>query len=215
MTGIKVTNLSEDQIEQISRAIGDSFFDYEYAGQEYGLKKMIPDREMMYRHMKACFLAGYKSGCLYATSERGEGYIIVTHKGHNILPKCAVNLARTIVRNFGGLRKTILFYRELLSGGKSYESELKARKIPYANLGMLVVLKEYQGQGYMRKLMEMLYEIADEQGLAIVFDTDARKKADQYVHLGMTLAKTRKIGEGTVMYDLYRPAQGRKARCNN
>lgn len=52
------------------------------------------------------------------------------------------------------------------------------------------------------------YEIADAQNLSIVFDTDAKEKLDQYVHLGVSLAKTRELGDGVFLYDLYRPAQG-------
>lgn len=212
MTGIKVTNLSEDELERICREIGDSFFDHDYGVKkdgtpEYGLKKLINSREMMYRHMRACFVAGYESGCLYSTSERGEGYIIVTYKGHDITIKNGLKLLLAIVKNLGGMPGAVKFVKELSKGGKNYEDELKKKKIPYANLGMLVVLKEYQGQGYMRQLMEMLYEIADEQNLPIVFDTDAENKLEKYEHLGMSLAKTRDLGDGVFAYDFFRPAQ--------
>ena len=212
MTGIKVTDLSEEEIERICREIGDSFYDHKCGVKkdgttEYGMRNLINSREKMYRHMKACFVAGYESGCLYSTSERGEGYIIVTYKGHDISFKSGVKMIRAIVKNLGGIRKGIKFLKRISGGGTTYEEELKKKKIPYVNLGMLVVLKEYQGQGYMRQLMEMLYEIADEQNLPIVFETDAENKLEKYEHLGMNLAKTRDLGDGVFMYDLYRPAQ--------
>lgn len=212
MTGIKVTNLSEQEIERICREIGDSFFDHNYGVKkdgtpEYGLKKLICTREMMRNHMKACFVAAYESGCLYSTSERGEGYIIVTYKGNDITLKSGIKLFRTMIKNLGGIRKGVKFLKELSKGGTTYEEELKKKKVPYVNLGMLVVLKEYQGQGYMRQLMEMLYEIAEEQKLPIVFDTDAENKLEKYEHLGMSLAKTRDLGNGVFLYDLYREAQ--------
>lgn len=213
MTGVKVTNLSEEELDRICREIGDSFFDHEYGVRkdgmnEYGLKRLVNTREMMYKYMKACFVAGYETGCLYSTSERGEGYIIVTYKEHGLTLKSGMKLIRGIVRSLGGLENGIQFLKALSKGGSSYEAELKKKKIPFVNLGMLVVLKEYQGQGYMRQLMEMLYEIADEQNLPIVFDTDAENKMDKYVHLGMRLVKTRNLGDGVFIYDLYRPAQG-------
>lgn len=212
MTGVKVTHLTEEEIEQICRKIGDSFFDYDYGVKkdgtaEYGLKKLIKSREMMYGHMKACFVAAYENGFLYSTSERGEGYMIVTYKGHDLSLKSGLKMTWNIVKNLGGLRCGIQFVKRMSRGGKNYENELRKKKIPYVNLGMLVVLKEYQGQGYMRQLMEMLYEIADEQGMPIVFNTDAENKLEKYVHLGMSLARTRDLGDGVFMYDLYRPAQ--------
>lgn len=211
MNGIKVTNLSENEIEQICREIGDSFYDHAYGRKkdgttEYGLRKLLDSREKMYQHMKACFLAGYESGCLYSTSSRGEGYILVTCKGQDLSFQSGIRMIREIVKNLGGLRGGIQFVRRIAKGGKTYEDELKKKKIPYANLAMLVVRKEYQGQGYMRLLMEMLYQIADEKNLAVILETDAENKVERYEHLGMKLVKTRDLGEGVFMYDLYRPA---------
>lgn len=211
MNGIKVTNLSENEIEQICREIGDSFYDHAYGRKkdgttEYGLRKLLDSREKMYQHMKACFLAGYESGCLYSTSSRGEGYILVTCKGQDLSFQSGIRMIRAIVKNLGGLRGGIQFVRRIATGGKTYEDELKKKKIPYMNLAMLVVRKEYQGQGYMRQLMEMLYQIADEKNLAVILETDAENKVERYEHLGMELVKTRDLGEGVFMYDLYRPA---------
>lgn len=209
MNGIKVTNLSENEIEQICREIGDSFYNHAYGRKkdgttEYGLRKLLDSREKMYQHMKACFLAGYESGCLYSTSSRGEGYILVTCKGQDLSFQSGIRMIRAIVKNLGGLRGGIQFVRRIATGGKTYEDELKKKKIPYANLAMLVVRKEYQGQGYMRLLMEMLYQIADEKNLAVILETDAENKVERYEHLGMKLVKTRDLGEGVFLYDLYR-----------
>ena len=209
MNGIKVTNLSENEIEQICREIGDSFYDHAYGRKkdgttEYGLRKLLDSREKMYQHMKACFLAGYESGCLYSTSSRGEGYILVTCKGQDLSFKSGIRMIRAIVKNLGGLRGGIQFVRRIAKGGTTYEDTLKKKKIPYMNLAMLVVRKEYQGQGYMRQLMEMVYEIADEKNLAVILETDAENKVERYEHLGMKLVKTRDLGEGVFLYDLYR-----------
>ena len=209
MNGIKVTNLSENEIEQICREIGDSFYDHAYGRKkdgttEYGLRKLLDSREKMYQHMKACFLAGYESGCLYSTSSRGEGYILVTCKGQDLSFQSGIRMIRAIVKNLGGLRGGIQFLKRIAKGGTTYEDTLKKKKIPYMNLAMLVVRKEYQGQGYMRQLMEMVYEIADEKNLAVILDTDAEDKVERYEHLGMELVETRDLGDGVFLYDLYR-----------
>ncbi len=209
MNGIKVTNLSENEIEQICGEIGDSFYDHAYGRKkdgttEYGLRKLLDSREKMYQHMKACFLAGYESGCLYSTSSRGEGYILVTCKGQDLSFQSGIRMIRAIVKNLGGLRGGIQFLKRIAKGGTTYEDTLKKKKIPYMNLAMLVVRKEYQGQGYMRQLMEMLYQIADEKNLAVILETDAENKVERYEHLGMKLVKTRDLGEGVFLYDLYR-----------
>lgn len=133
MNGIKVTNLSENEIEQICREIGDSFYDHAYGRKkdgttEYGLRKLLDSREKMYQHMKACFLAGYESGCLYSTSSRGEGYILVTCKGQDLSFKSGIRMIRVIVKNLGGLRGGIQFLKRIAKGGTTYEDALKKKR---------------------------------------------------------------------------------------
>ena len=211
MNGVKVTNLSENELEEICREIGDSFYDYDYGRKkdrtiEYGFRKILGSRESMYQHMKACFLAGYESGCIYSTSDRGEGYIFITYKGQELSFRSTIRMIGAVIKNLGGIRKGLQYVKRIAKGGATYEEELKKKKIPYVNLIMLVVRKEYHGQGYMRQLLEMLYEIADEKNLAVVLDTDAESKVEKYEHLGLKLVKTRDLGEGVYLYDLYRPA---------
>ena len=38
--------------------------------------------------------------------------------------------------------------------------------------------------------------------MSVILDTDARSKCDKYIHLGMELAGTRRLGEYGVLYDL-------------
>ena len=69
---------------------------------------------------------------------------------------------------------------------------------------MLVVRKEYQGQGFMRKMMEFTYRLADKKQVPVILDTDDKDKAARYVHLGMKLDRVRSCGERFHMYDLIR-----------
>lgn len=88
MNGVKVTNLSENELEEICREIGDSFYDYDYGRKkdrtiEYGFRKILGSRESMYQHMKACFLAGYESGCIYSTRTGERAIFSLPIKGRN------------------------------------------------------------------------------------------------------------------------------------
>ena len=67
---------------------------------------------------------------------------------------------------------------------------------------MVCVREKYQGQGYMRRLMEMVYAEGNRLGVPVVLDTDARSKCDKYEHLGMQLAGTRDFGQYGTLYDL-------------
>ena len=76
---------------------------------------------------------------------------------------------------------------------------------------MVCVREEYQGQGYMRKVMDLAFAEGDRLGIPVILDTDAKSKCDKYMHLGMELAGTRKFGEGGMLYDLIRYPKGQKA----
>ena len=67
---------------------------------------------------------------------------------------------------------------------------------------MVCVRKQYQGQGYMRKVMDLAFAEGNRLGIPVVLDTDAKSKCEKYMHLGMQLAGTRRFGESGVIYDL-------------
>lgn len=55
-----------------------------------------------------------------------------------------------------------------LKGGKLYDFKLFKRKESYISLIILVVLKEYQGKGYMSELMKILFEEAEKYNMVLV-----------------------------------------------
>ncbi|MCM1508064.1 MAG: GNAT family N-acetyltransferase [Ruminococcus flavefaciens] len=208
---MKVENLTKEELNQIGKTIGDSFYEHKYGKttnsiKEKGLSRLVGSREKMREYMTACLMAGYESGTLYTTSKKHEGYIIVFSPENKMKLGAGLRMICRIIRSMG-LGGAFRMVKQMKKGGTSYEDELKKKKIKYVNLFMLVVMNEYKGQGYMRKLMEMLYEIADKKHLPVVFDTDAENKVEKYVHLGMTLVRKRDTGNGTILYDLYRKAK--------
>jgi GNAT superfamily N-acetyltransferase len=81
---------------------------------------------------------------------------------------------------------------------------MRKEKRKFLRIEMLVVRKEYQGQGYMRQMMEYVYALAEERMIPVILDTDDRDKAARYEHLGMKLDRVRSCGEHFHMYDLIR-----------
>ena len=67
---------------------------------------------------------------------------------------------------------------------------------------MVCVREQYQGQGYMRKVLDIAFAEGNRLGVPVVLDTDAKSKCDKYQHLGMQLAGTRSLGELGTLYDL-------------
>lgn len=84
---------------------------------------------------------------------------------------------------------------------QALEQRLKKQKQPYVKVEMLIVTKEYQGQGYMRKLMTYAFKMAEKKNCPCILDTDAKGKCDRYIHLGMELEQTR-TAAGAKIYDL-------------
>lgn len=202
---VQVKNLEAEQLDEIAGEIGDSFYDHDYGEREKGLRKLIDDREMMFQYMKAVIAAAMKSGMLYSTSERGEGYIILSgSKWEKMKPGPAIVMLKDVIKALGGFQTAWRFLKDIKAGGISLEDKLKKEKKDYLKVEMLVVLKEYQGQGYMRQMMEFAYKKADTYGVPCILDTDARNKLDKYCHLGMKHMATRKVAEGCCLYDLMR-----------
>ena len=202
---VQVKNLSTEQIDEIVRAIGDSFYDHDYGEREKGIAKYITDREMMTQYMKVFVVAGMKSGTLYATSERGEGYIMLMgSKWEKMKLGAAIGMLKDMIKALGGFKKSLDFLNTIKKGGVALDDKLKKEKKDYLQVVMLVVRKEYQGQGYMRQLMEFAYEKADTYGVPCILDTDAKNKLDKYCHLGMEHVATRKVAADCYLYDLMR-----------
>ena len=76
------------------------------------------------------------------------------------------------------------------------------KKEPYIFVGLVCVRERYQGQGYMRKVMDIAFSEGNRLHVPVILETDARSKCDKYVHLGMQLAGIRDIGEFGKLYDL-------------
>lgn len=157
----------------------------------------------MTEYMKSFVIAGIESGTFYST-DNGEGYILITDtNGNHPNFGSIVRMAKRMKNALGGWGKLFYFLKQANSGstGKPLEIQMKKQKKPYVKVEMLIVTEKYQGQGYMRKLMEFAYRMADKNGCPCILDTDAKGKCDRYIHLGMKLVHTREAA-GCRIYDL-------------
>ncbi len=201
---MKVTVLDEKAIQDIGHAFG-----YYAYGAEHGMVEAFPSRDAV-----AAFICGYarmalRAGMLYTTSENGEGFIAYKLPGQKVPWKAMLPLAKAF---FGAMKpkELLRFTRIMAKGGEGLDKRFDREKKPYLFVGMVCVREAYQGQGFMRKVMDMAFAEGDRLGVPVMLETDARSKCDKYVHLGMELAGTRKFGEYGVLYDLIRyPAAAR------
>ncbi len=186
--------------ESIIGEIGHAFAYYDY-GEEHGLIDAFPNREAV-----SAFICGYvrmalQCGMLYAAGENGEGYIAYKLPGQKVRLRAALPLAKGL---FGSMKlKDILRFARIMSkGGPGLDKRLDKAKKPYIYVGLVCVREKYQGQGHMRRVMDMAFAEGNRLGVPVILDTDAKSKCDKYIHLGMELAGTRRFGEYGVLYDL-------------
>ena len=102
---------------------------------------------------------------------------------------------------FGNMKR---FINACFCDGGTIETRMRKAKRKFLRIEMLVVRNEYQGQGFMRKMMEFTYHLADKKHVSVILDTDDKDKAARYEHLGMKLDRVRSCAERFHMYDLIR-----------
>lgn len=186
--------------EQIIQEIGHAFGYYDY-GQERGLIDAFPSRDAA-----AAFICGYvrmalQSGMLHTISENGEGYIAYKRPGEKVSLRAGLQLAKGLLGALTG-RELMRFFRIMAKGEPGLDKRFDREKKPYIFVGMVCVREPYQGQGYMRRVMDLAFAEGNRLGLPVILDTDAKSKCDKYRHLGMELAGTRRFVEHGILYDL-------------
>lgn len=191
-----VKTLDEGLIQEIGHAFG--YYDY---GTEKGLVSVFsgPDRAAEY-------ICGYargmlRGGFLYTTSERCEGFIAYKLPGEKLGLKVGGPLLKGVMQSMS-FRELVRFIKSMKNGGVGLREQLDKEKKPYIFVGMVCVREAYQGQGYMRKVMDMAFAEGNRLQVPVILDTDAKSKCDKYMHLGMELAGTRDMGEYGTLYDL-------------
>ena len=201
----RLTGLKNEEIAEISHQIADAFYDYKYNKDDQGLIKFIKNREDMFVYMNAITTAAYKSGLLYTTSDKREGYLMLAGEGVGTVNFFdGLKMIKAEKKALGGFANMKAFIKACFSDGNTIETRMRKAKKKFIRIEMLVVRAEFQGQGFMRKMLEDVYELADMIGLPVILDTDDKDKSDRYEHLGMRLDRVRNCGEKFHMYDLIR-----------
>ncbi len=201
----KLTGLRKEEVKEISKQIADAFYDYKYNEADLGLVKYIKSREDMFTYMNAITQAAYNSGLLYTTSDRHEGYLMLSGEGTGSVRFFdGIKMIMAEKKALGGFSNMKLFIKACFAEGSTIEARMRKAKRKYIRIEMLVVRPEFQGQGHMRSILEDVYKLAEKSGVPVILDTDDKDKAARYEHLGMKLDRIRNCGEKFHMYDLIR-----------
>ena len=201
----KLTGLNKTDVTEISKQIADAFYDYKYNEDDLGLVKYIKSRDDMFIYMNAITQAAYKSGLLYATSDKREGYLMLSGEGAGSVRFFdGIKMIMAEKKALGGFSNMKAFIKACFAEGSTIETRMRKTKRKFIRIEMLVVRPEFQGQGFMRKILEDVYKLADKENVPVILDTDDKDKAARYEHLGMKLDRIRNCGEKFQMYDLIR-----------
>ena len=198
---IKINTLTEEEI----RAIGEAFADFAYAENEKGMLAYYPNRDAVRDYICDYTRASLKAGRLYSSSERHEAYIAFRFSEDKVPLGAGWIMLTSLIKHFG-FRGTIRFMRKASASGMSYEDKLKKEKKPCIVVGMVAVTKTFQGQGYMRKVLQIAFDEGEKRKVPVVLETDAFLKRDKYIHLGMKCVGERKFDEGSYLYELVKEA---------
>ena len=195
---MRVTVLDEKTIRDIGHAFG--YYDY---GEETGLPYAFSGREATADYICTYVRGTLRGGFLHTTSACGEGYIAYKLPGEKLGFRTVWPIARGMLRS-SSLKQLARLGVAVKRGGASLRDRMDKEKKPYIFVGMVCVREAYQGQGYMRKVMELAFAEGDRLHVPVILETDARSKCDKYRHLGMELAGTRDLGAFGKLYDLIR-----------
>ncbi len=190
---MKVTKWDAQAAEDIGHAFG--YYDY---GQETGMGVFYSSKGAVANYIAGYVRMAFEGQMLYTTSERGEGYIAYTLPGQKMNFKAGMAILKALFRNMS-LKEMICMGKALSKGGKSLQDRMKKK---FIFVGMVCVREQYQGQGYMRKVLDMAFSEGNRLHVPVILETDAKSKCDKYMHLGMELEGVRDMGAYGKMYDL-------------
>ena len=196
---MKLKNVSEESMNEITKA----FSEYKYEDIEEGIYYLCKGKKGIETYMKGFALAGIKSGWLYTISEKQEGYIMISEPTSKVSFLGMKDLIIGSVKGMG-IKGAIHFFKDMKSSGESLENKLKKENKKFIQIEMLVVKREYQNKGYMRRLVQIAFDKADELGIPCIVSTDGILKMQKYEHLGFNHYQDRKFKEKVYEHDLIR-----------
>lgn len=202
---MKLKSVSEESMNEIVKA----FSEYQYEDNEEGLYYLCQGKKGIEDYMKGFALAGIKSGWLNTLSENEEGYIMISEPTSKVSFWGIKDLIIGSIKGMG-LNGMIQFFKDMKSSGESLESKLKKENKKFIQIEMLVVKREYQNKGYMRKLIQIAFDRADELGVPCIVSTDGILKMKKYEHIGFEHYQDRKFKEKVYEHDLIRYPQNYK-----
>lgn len=187
----KVSNMTKEELAHYGTLIGEAF-----AAEGDGIATTAP-REDIIKAFEIMTEYFYNSGVLYTTSDNHEGFLAYWRKSTKIKLKPALHMVGIMLREMS-------FRSVRIVAGSSEELYAKVYKKEkdYVAVSMVVILREYQGKGYMKKILEHPFSEAAREGIPCVLDTDTEFKVAKYTKCGMKNTAKKQLKSGQYLYTM-------------
>lgn len=195
----KVVSMNASEIREIAEA----YSDYGFRPGEKSVFSVFGSREKVLRYLEMSIQTALESGRIYSVGDNREAYVAISfsdsHPPLHIMLSFPFRAMKAV-----GIKSLHELSRFLKRGGSSLAVRMRENGERFMCVEMLCVRKEYQGKGYMRKAMEEVFILADENGLPVILETDESLKADKYRHIGMRLESVRRFSPEIALYEMVR-----------
>ena len=166
-----VKSITEEEIHEIGHAFG--YYDY---GEETGMSAAFSGKEATANYICAYVRGVLRGGFLHTTSERGDGYIAYKLPKEKMGLKTMWPIACGMLHN-STLKRLLQFGIAIKRGGASLQDRMDKERKPYIFVGLVCVREQYQGQGYMRRVLDIAFAEGDRLGVPVILETDAKSSA--------------------------------------
>lgn len=195
MLKMKLYKLTDREIEDIAGVFSDHIF----GNGEKGLYYLCKSRDE-----RKAFVTGYINYLLtgarfFTVSRKKEGYICLQTQTGRASLKGKVAFVSGIVKSMG-IPGALRFGIDFIKAGKPIEKLLRSEG--YVHIRLLAVRKEYQGQGYMKKLIDIAFDQAKKKNVPCIVSTDSMEKAERYERYGFRLFRKRHLSDSATEYDM-------------
>lgn len=189
----KVEKLSDEQLQQISRMIGEAFV----ANELFRNWGPVPERhDDVLKYMKIYVEYAYQTGELFANEDL-TGFIGLEDTfSAPVFPRLKMILRLFMTFGWKKVQRLLSFVRQISASNALYARQR------HLDVLLVCVDPKRQGKGIATELVQFAKEQAKEKEIPLLIDTDMREYADMYQHLGCTLYNMVTADNGVTRYSL-------------
>ena len=198
--------MTPKEMESVCRSMTDSFMDYEMTGTNLGMLEHL-DREHFYYMTRSYLELALRNGSLYSVGDNHEGHFVFETPDTKGSISGSLLQAKWMLKAFG-LKKGIQYVKEIMNSGPYLASDFKKAKQPFTKIEIIAVAKEYQGRGYMRKMMEYAFTESERLGIPLILTTDDERKVRMYEHFGMKMVREHIVSKRATYYEMFKGEEG-------